>query len=108
MGTAKLIDVGEAGRSVPTQRRPGRVLVIPAPVYSLVQAAWIPRLVVWRDDDTFMRREGEPCENWAAAMTASWKLVPRPGGEKSRTGPSRLTRTQNVYGRQTLYSRLGR
>jgi len=38
------------------------MLVIPAPVYSLRQAAWIPRLTIWRDDGTMHHRESKPCE----------------------------------------------
>src|SRR5262245_35888890 len=48
------------------------MLVIPAPSYSLAQAAWIPRFTIWCDDGTTERREGEPCESWVAAMAASW------------------------------------
>ena len=55
------------------------MLVIPAPSYSLAQAAWIPRLTIWHDDDTTERHEGKPCESWAAAMAASWPLASRPG-----------------------------
>jgi len=33
------------------------MLLIPAPTYSLAQAAWIPRLAIWQDDDTTERRE---------------------------------------------------
>jgi hypothetical protein len=44
------------------------MLIIPAPSYSLAHAAWIPRITIWRDDGTTQRREGEPCESWAAAM----------------------------------------
>ena len=51
------------------------MLLIPTPVYSLAHAAWIPRITIWRDDDTTERREGEPCESWAPAMTASWRLT---------------------------------
>jgi hypothetical protein len=29
------------------------MLVIPAPVYSLAQAAWIPRVMIWYDDGTW-------------------------------------------------------
>jgi hypothetical protein len=50
------------------------MLLVPAPNYSLAQAAWIPRLVIRRDDGSFDRREGQPCESWAAAMAASWRL----------------------------------
>jgi len=53
------------------------MLVIPAPSYSLAQAAWIPRITIWRDDGTTQRREGKPCESWAAAMAASRKLASR-------------------------------
>jgi hypothetical protein len=52
------------------------MLLIPAPSYSLAQAAWIPRITIWRDDGTTLRREGEPRESWAAAMAASWRLAP--------------------------------
>jgi len=51
------------------------MLIIPAPVFSLAQAAWIPRLTIWCDDGIIQRREGEPCESWAAAMAASWRLA---------------------------------
>ena len=51
------------------------MLIIPAPSYSLAHAAWIPRITIWRDDGTMQRREGEPCESWAAAMAASWRLA---------------------------------
>jgi len=47
------------------------VLVIPAPSYSLAQAAWIPRITIWRDAGTTHRRKGKPRESWAAAMQAS-------------------------------------
>jgi hypothetical protein len=33
------------------------MLIIPAPSYSLVQAVWIPRITIWRDDGTTQRRE---------------------------------------------------
>jgi len=51
------------------------MLFIPAPIYSLAQAAWIPRIKVWRDDGTMQHRESNPCESWAAAMAASWRLA---------------------------------
>jgi hypothetical protein len=51
------------------------MLLIPAPSYSLAQAAWIPRLTIWRDDGTTQCREGEPCASWAAAISASWRLA---------------------------------
>ena len=53
------------------------MLIIPAPVFSLAQAAWIPRLTIWRDDGIIQHREGKPCESWAAAMAASWQLASR-------------------------------
>jgi len=53
------------------------LLLIPAPSFSLAQAAWIPRLTIWRDDGTMQRREGVPCESWAAAMPVSWRLTNR-------------------------------
>jgi len=51
------------------------MLIIPAPVFSLAQAAWIPRLTIWRDDGIIQHRDGKPCESWAAAMAASWRLA---------------------------------
>jgi len=39
------------------------MLVITALSYSLAQAAWIPRLTIWRDDGTMQRRAGEPGES---------------------------------------------
>ena len=55
------------------------MLLIPAPVFSVARAAWIPRITIWRDDDTTERREREPCESWAAAMAASWRLASEVG-----------------------------
>ena len=55
------------------------MLIIPAPVFSLAQAAWIPRLTIWRDDGIIQHREGEPSESWAAAMAASWRLASKEG-----------------------------
>jgi len=51
------------------------MLIIAAPSYSLAQAAWIPRLTIWRDDGTMQRREGKLCESWAAAMAAIYSRV---------------------------------
>jgi len=51
------------------------MLIIPAPSYSLAHAAWNPRLTISRDDDRTVRGEGKPCESWAAAMAASWRLA---------------------------------
>jgi len=47
------------------------MLIIPAPGYSLAQAAWIPRLTIWRDDGIIQHGDGKPCESWAVAMAAS-------------------------------------
>ena len=51
------------------------MLIIPAPVFSLTQAAWIPRLTIWRDDEIIQHRDGKACDSWAAAMEASWRLA---------------------------------
>ena len=58
--------------------------------YSLAQAAWIPRITIWRDDGTTQRREGEPCESWAA-MVASWRL---PGAGDQGCASRRIRRTR--------------
>jgi hypothetical protein len=50
--------------------------LIPAPAYALARAAWIPTLVSWHADGRFRRVEGEPCEAYAAVLTASWRLRP--------------------------------
>ena len=34
----------------------------------------IPRITIWRDDGIIQHRDGNPCERWAAAMAASWRL----------------------------------
>jgi hypothetical protein len=78
---AKVGRVGGArSGAIGTDRRSGwarrihalnsRMLLIPAPSYSLAHAAWIPRLTIWRDDGTMQRREGEPCERWASKRVA--------------------------------------
>jgi hypothetical protein len=55
----------------------GMTAIIPAPVYSLPRAAWIPTLVIWHADGHFTRLEGEACEAYAAAaLAASWRLRP--------------------------------
>jgi hypothetical protein len=51
---------------------------LPAPTYVLARAAWIPTLVIWHADGRFMRLEGAPCEEYAAALAASWRLRPTP------------------------------
>jgi hypothetical protein len=53
------------------------MLVIPAPVYSLAHAAWIPRLTIRHNDGTVSQRDGEPRASWAEAMPASWRLAQR-------------------------------
>lgn len=64
----------EAWRRDDSPRATGR-RVLPAPAYSLAQAAWIPRTMIRHDDGTcWRRREGEPRESWAEAMRASWRL----------------------------------
>ena len=63
----------------------GAVLVIRAPAYSLAKAAWVPRLLVRRDDGTFWHREGALCEIWAAAMAESWKLASSERRERTKT-----------------------
>jgi hypothetical protein len=54
----------------------GMTAIIPAPVYSLPRATWIPTLVIWRADGRFTRLEGDPCEDYAAARAASWRRRP--------------------------------
>ena len=49
---------------------------LPAPTYNLVRAAWIPTLVIWHADGHFMRLEGAPCDEYGAALPASWRLRP--------------------------------
>src|SRR5262250_597491 len=60
------------------------MLLIPAPSYSLAQAAWIPRITIWRDDGTMQHREGDPRKSWAAAMGASWRLASCRQGQHHR------------------------
>ena len=50
--------------------------ILPAPTYVLARGAWIPILVIWHADGRFTRLEGDPCEEYAAALTASWRLRP--------------------------------
>ena len=52
------------------------ITIIPAPAYALARTAWIPTLVIWHADGRFTRREGVPCEPYAAALAASWRLRP--------------------------------
>jgi hypothetical protein len=62
--------------------------IIPAPTYILARAAWIPTPVIWHADGRFTRLEGEPCEDYAATLAASWRLRPAVTGPKvSATGP---------------------
>jgi hypothetical protein len=48
--------------------------IIPARVYSLPRAAWVPTLVIWHADGRFTRLERDPCGDYAAALAASWRL----------------------------------
>jgi hypothetical protein len=48
--------------------------LIPAPTYHLARATWIPTLVIWHADGRFTRLEVEACEEYAAALAASWRL----------------------------------
>ena len=52
--------------------------IIPAPTYVLARAAWIPTLVIWHPHGRFTRLEGAPCADYAAALSASWRLRPTP------------------------------
>ena len=51
--------------------------IMPAPTYILARAAWIPTLVIWHADGRFTRLEGAPCDEYPAALAASWRLRPR-------------------------------
>jgi hypothetical protein len=46
------------------------------PTYVLARAAWIPTLVIWHADGRFTHLEGAPCNQYAAALAASWRLRP--------------------------------
>jgi hypothetical protein len=48
--------------------------IMPARTYVLARAAWIPTLVLWHADGRFTRLEGAPCDEYAAALAASWRL----------------------------------
>jgi hypothetical protein len=50
--------------------------IIPAPTCVPARAAWIPTLVIWHADGRFTRLAGAPCEAYAAALAASWRLRP--------------------------------
>ena len=47
-----------------------------APTYVPARAVWIPTLVIWLADGRFTRLEGEPCEAYAVALAANWRLRP--------------------------------
>ena len=49
---------------------------MPAPTSVLARAAWVPTLATWHADGRFTRLEGEPCEAYAAALAANWRLRP--------------------------------
>jgi hypothetical protein len=50
--------------------------IMSAPTYVLARAAWVPTLAIWHADGRFTRLEGDPCEHYAAALAASWRLRP--------------------------------
>ena len=50
--------------------------IIPAPCTSSPAPRGSPTLVIWHADGRFTRLEGEPCEDYAAALAASWRLRP--------------------------------
>jgi hypothetical protein len=50
------------------------ITLFPALSYVLARAAWDPTLVIWHADDRFTRLEGAPCDAYAAALAASWRL----------------------------------
>jgi hypothetical protein len=50
--------------------------LLPAPAYVLARAACVPTLVIWHVDGRFMGVEGPPCTDYAAALTASWRVRP--------------------------------
>ena len=58
--------------------------ILSAPTYVLARAAWIQTLVIWHADGGFTRLEGDPCEDYATARAASWRLRPTP--RDSRAG----------------------
>jgi len=70
--TRGLIRIGIKGDAPPfgSLDRHGRPVGFET-VYSFAQAAWIPRITIWRDDGTTQRRKGEPCESWAPAIATS-------------------------------------
>jgi hypothetical protein len=45
-----------------------------APTYHRARAQWIRMLVIWHADGSFTRLEGDPCDEYAAALAASWQL----------------------------------
>ena len=63
---------------------------LPAPTYVLARAAWILTLVIWRADGRFTRLEGAPCEDYAAALAASWRLRPAKSPPEPRRASERL------------------
>jgi hypothetical protein len=50
------------------------IAILPAPAYVLARAACIPTLMLCHADGRFTRLEGDPCEENAAALVASWRL----------------------------------
>jgi len=49
------------------------MLLIPAPAYSLAQAAWIPRVVIWRDDTDI--RAAWRCSLWELGLGNAGELA---------------------------------
>jgi hypothetical protein len=61
-----------------TSRRPGlgATAISPAPEYILASAARAPALVIWDADGRFTRLEGDPCDEYEAALAVGWRLWP--------------------------------
>jgi hypothetical protein len=76
--------------------------IIPARTYALARAARVPTLVICADG-RFTRLEGAPCEAYAAALAASWRLRPFVQATfsvtRQATRPAKGSRTfENVRG----------
>jgi hypothetical protein len=50
--------------------------IMPAPAYVFARAAWVPTLEIWHADGRFTRLEGAPSVDYAAALSACWRLRP--------------------------------
>ena len=64
--------------------------ITPAPTYILAPAAWVPTLVIWHAGGRSTRLEGDPCDDYAAALAASWRL--RPSSTLTRLSPRPTSR----------------